>query len=306
MNAVVLICLAVTAAAVLLAAAFALYQRRKARRLLQTLHAMLDAATSGSFSEQRFDETMLSAVETRFSQYLASSLASAHNLAAEKKNIEQLISDISHQTKTPLANILLYTQLLAERDLPADSRPLVEALSGQTQKLDFLIAALVKLSRLESGTLALHPKAVEVQPVLTSLHTQFAAAAQAKSIVLTVEDSPGLAVFDEKWTAEALANLLDNAIKYTPPGGTVSVRTTPYDLFFRIDVCDSGIGISEEECAKIFSRFYRSPLVATQEGVGIGLYLARQILAGQGGYLKVSSTPEGGSVFSAFLPCPRP
>ena len=108
--------------------------------------------------------------------------------------------------------------------------------------------------------------------------------------------------FDPKWTGEAVCNLLDNAVKYTPAGGRVTVSVTPYELFCRIDVADTGPGLGEEEQAKVFQRFYRAPAARDREGVGIGLYLVRQIAAGQGGYVKVDSAPGRGSVFSLFLP----
>ena len=106
---------------------------------------------------------------------------------------------------------------------------------------------------------------------------------------------------DPKWTVEALGNLVDNAIKYTVDGG-VTISVTPYEMFVRIDVADTGIGIPEEEQGRIFTRFYRGDTNVQQEGVGIGLYLAREILHSEGGYLKVSSTAGQGSTFSMFLP----
>ena len=110
------------------------------------------------------------------------------------------------------------------------------------------------------------------------------------------------ALYDLRWTAEALGNLLDNAVKYTPPGGCIQVSATQYELFCRIDVRDNGIGIAEEEQAQIFGRFYRGRQVREQEGLGIGLYLAREIAQKQGGYLKLSSRPGQGSTFSLYLP----
>ncbi len=107
------------------------------------------------------------------------------------------------------------------------------------------------------------------------------------------------ACFDPKWTAEALCNLVDNAIKYTEQGGVI-LSVTPYELFLRVDVTDTGIGIPEDRQAQIFSRFYRGN--SDREGVGIGLYLAREILRSEGGYIKVSSEPGKGSVFALFLP----
>ena len=109
-------------------------------------------------------------------------------------------------------------------------------------------------------------------------------------------------MFDRKWTQEALANIVDNAIKYTAKGGKVSITSKEYELFARIDVSDTGIGIAEVEQAQIFGRFYRSQDAADEKGAGIGLYLAREILTKEGGYIKVSSRPGEGSCFSIFLP----
>ena len=146
------------------------------------------------------------------------------------------------------------------------------------------------------------PKRHGIQQLLDGAAAQAAPKAEAKGILLTVEPADLAARFDPKWTAEALYNLVDNAVKYTPAGGSVTLRATGYELFCRIDVTDTGPGIPETEQAKIFQRFYRSPSASEEEGVGIGLYLARQIAAGQGGYLKVTSRPGAGSTFSLFLP----
>lgn len=280
-----------------------LWSRYRQRRLLLRLQQMLDEAIAGTFTEHSFDETMLSALESRMADYLSASVTTAMQLQKEKDTIKELISDISHQTKTPIANILLYGQLLQEQPLPAESRQCVAALQGQADKLNFLIASLVKLSRLETGILTVQPSLQSLQPLLQEITQQYTAKAEAKGICLTVQDTDEQAVFDLKWTTEALGNVVDNAIKYTQPGGTVRITVTMYELFCRIDVADTGIGIAEEEQACIFSRFYRSPQVAQQDGVGIGLHLARQILSDQGGYIKVSSAPGKGSVFSLFLQC---
>lgn len=288
--------------AALACAGVILIERRKARALMERLDEMLDAAIDGTFSERAFDETLLSAVESRLNRYLMASAVSARNLSTEKAKIQTLLADISHQTKTPIANIRLYAQLLAEQELPPESRDCVAALDSQTEKLSFLITSLVKLSRLETGVFTLRPSPASLTPMLAAVADQFGPIAAEKGLTLTVEETDATAVFDGKWTAEAVGNLLDNAIKYTPAGGTVRVSATAYELFTRIDVADTGVGVAEGERAEIFSRFYRSPSAAAQEGVGIGLYLAREILAGQGGYIKVSGNPGGGSIFSVFLP----
>ena len=294
--------LALAVPALLAAIGIAVWTHLRARRMLDTLDKMLDEAIRGEFRESLYDESRLSALETRMAHYLSASAVSAKNLAEEKEKIKTLIGDISHQTKTPIANLLLYAQLLEEQDLPPESRDCAAALERQAEKLRFLIDALVKTSRLETGVLAMTPAVNPLRRVLESAAAQAAPRAEAKGVALTVESTDLTARFDPKWTAEALYNLADNAVKYTPAGGSVTLRARSYELFCRIDVADTGPGIPEAEQARIFQRFYRSPSVSGEEGVGIGLYLSRQIAAGQGGYLKVTSRPGEGSTFSLFLP----
>ena len=231
----------------LAAAAVVLWERRKTRKTMEEIERMLDAAMTGSFSETNFDESQLSALETKFAHYLSAAEASSQNIAQEKDKIKTLIADISHQTKTPIANLLLYSELLMEEALPASAK------------------------------------------------------ASEKGLSLQLQDTDSFAVFDFKWTAEALANIVDNALKYTEHG-TITISAVSYEMFARIDISDTGSGIPENEQAKIFARFYRSKSVQEQEGVGIGLYLARQILSGEGGYIKVTSALGKGSTFSVFLP----
>ena len=290
---------AVIAASVLLAAGFVLYDRHRTRRILENLNRMLDMAMRGNFTEDSFDESLLSALESKLAHYLAASTVSARNVQAEKDKLKALIGDISHQTKTPIANILLYTQLLMEQP---GNQACLDALDGQTKKLQSLIDALVKTSRLESGVIALHPAGGGLQAVIDAALSQIAPKAVAKKIQITLEPTEADAVFDPKWTEEALYNLLDNAVKYTPAGGMVRVTVTAYQLFSAIHVSDTGPGIPEEEQPRVFQRFYRGAEHAEEEGVGIGLYLVRRIAEGQGGYVKVSSQVGKGSTVSLYLP----
>jgi signal transduction histidine kinase len=278
-----------------------IWNTRRTKRTMDTIEKMLETAMHGTFSEETFDESRLSALETKFAHFLSASVVSAQAISAEKDKIKTLISDISHQTKTPIANLLLYSELLEEEPLSDSARSSVEAMHGQAEKLRFLIDALVKLSRLENGILTLAPKREPLGPMLQAVCGQFAPKAAQKGLTLNCIDTDMTATFDPKWTAEALENLVDNAIKYTEQG-TVTLSATAYEMFVRIDVADTGSGISEEEQVKIFSRFYRGERARNTEGVGIGLYLAREIVSGEGGYLKVSSSPGQGATFSLFLP----
>ena len=237
-------------------------------------------------------------------RYLSAGSTSLRQVNLEKDRLKTFIADISHQTKTPIANILLYAQLLKEvPELDQGTRQIVSQIETQTEKLSFLIDSLVKTSRLENGIIAVAPKQNSVGELLRQMDQEYASGAGQKGVTFQVDvPTDPVAYFDFKWTMEALANIVDNAIKYTLPGGLVTVSTREYEMFVCIDVADSGIGMTEEETAKIFTRFYRSPRVYEEKGVGIGLYLAREIVSKEGGYIKVSSEISKGCVFSVFLP----
>ena len=280
---------------------FSAYTYLRTSNILKSSDKMLDEAIDGSFSEKDFSESRLSKLEAKMRRYLAAGKTSRNKLAEEHNSIKSLVSDISHQTKTPISNIMLYTDLMAEKKLGAEAAELLDSIRTQADKLNFLIQALIKTSRLENGIVAVDPAENSVKSLLHSI--DFADMANEKGVTLELAEIPDItAVFDLKWTSEALANIIDNAIKYTSAGGKVTISATEYEVFARVNVTDSGIGISEEETAKIFTRFYRSPQVHDERGVGIGLYLAREILSREGGYIKVSSEKGKGSTFSIFLP----
>lgn len=300
----IIICLLALLAAVIAAC------RLREKKLLRRLQEMLEDAVAGTFSEGKLMDTGISELESAMWRFLNDSQLSYVQLAEQKQRIQSLISDISHQTVTPIANIKIYAELLGEQQekwkagdssVKEDIAEEIEAVIDQVDKLDFLIGSLVKLSRLENGILELEPKRCCIREVLSAINRQFQPKAQQKGITLVINDSGEEAEFDLKWTIEAVGNIVDNAIKYTPKGGTVSLHVVLYSMFLRLDVADTGIGIAEQEQASVFTRFYRSRKAAEQSGVGIGLYFAREVLRRERGYIKVSSEPDKGSVFSVFL-----
>ena len=284
---------------------FVFYKSVEVRKTMERMNQMITEAKEGRFREGVYDESMLSSLEARLADYLAASQTAEQKLLKEKEKVKELIADISHQTKTPIANILLYAQLLKEKELQEEALYCTEELNRQAEKLQFLLASLVKTSRLEAGVFVLHPKKNPVSSMLEEAVEQIMPKTKEKN--LTVEFAPRelYAVFDRKWTEEAVGNILDNAVKYTPAGGKISIDILDTELFVRIDISDTGIGIPEEDTAKIFQRFYRAKTVSDQEGVGIGLYLAREIITEEEGYIKVKSRAKEGSVFSVYLAAVR-
>ena len=272
------------------------------KKLLARLDKMLEDGINGTFSESDYDETQLSKLESKWLRYLTSSKLSAQKTEQEREKLQELVSDISHQTKTPLSNILLYTQLLQEQDIDEQSRQLVDEIRQQSEKLEFLIQSLVKTSRLETGTFQLAPLENNIDRVIESVIEQITPKADSKQIQIHYSPESYTAKFDIKWTQEALFNILDNAMKYSRRSSVIKITVDAYEMFACVSVADQGIGIPEEELPRIFGRFYRGQNVREQNGVGIGLYLCRQIIEGQGGYITAESTVDQGSVFKIFLP----
>ena len=285
-----------------------LYFRQRQKQVMDGLSDMVEAAINGTFSETTFDESRQSSLENRLAQYLTASELSVRNIDAEREKIKELIADISHQTRTPLSNILLYTELLAEEPLRESAQDSVNKLRQQSEKMQFLIDALVKLSRLETGVFVLYPKRQSLTKMVADCVESYREKANAKGLAITFaeqekvsKDTMVYAHFDPKWSMEALGNILDNAIKYTNTGG-ITIKLCSYELFACVEVTDTGIGIGEEEHAAVFKRFYRGKAVAEKSGVGIGLYLARYIMQQQGGYIRLSSAPGEGSTFGLYFP----
>ncbi len=293
----------IIAAAVIFAGAVAIviFNHLKLKKTFDSLENFLNQAIEGKFTAGCFDETRVSRLEAKLEEYLSSSSISAQNVKNEKDKLKELISDISHQTKTPIANLVLYSELLEGSELTDEQKSYVAAVRTQTEKLRFLIDSLVKLSRLESGIISLEKKETEMFPILQNVIEQVREKAAAKGLDLILKETSAVATIDSKWTQEAIFNIADNAVKYTDKG-SITISATEFDMFVRVDISDTGKGIPEEDLPKIFGRFYRGSSTKSEEGVGIGLHLAREIISGQGGYIKASSTPGKGSTFSVFLP----
>lgn len=221
----------------------------------------------------------------------------------DKQQIKSLISDISHQTRTPLANMKLYLEFLQEENLSEKGREFLMRLEEQADKLDFLLQSMVKMSRLENGMIQIRKEESRLQQTLTAAVSQIVPAAAKKELELHVVcDADFRMKYDRKWTEEAIFNVLDNAVKYTEPGGSIYVKVVSQEIFTKIGIQDTGKGILPERQAEIFTRFYREPEVHDISGVGIGLYLTRKILELQNGYIEVRSEKGKGSEFYMYLP----
>ena len=266
---------------------------------------MLDALMAGREPENYFPyEDFLSArVQGKLMQYCDMMKEEGLQNRRDKETIQELVSDISHQVKTPVANIKMFTGILKKHALSEEKREeFLSTLEGQINKLDFLMQSLIKMSRLETGTFVLHMKEAPLSETIARAMSGVWAAAERKHISLEVQCHEELtALHDPKWTAEAVGNLLDNAVKYTPDGGTVQVTVEPWQFYTKLTVSDTGIGIDESHYHDVFQRFFREEEAADKEGVGLGLYLANGIINKQKGYISVKSQKGKGTAFSVYL-----
>nr|WP_325230942.1 HAMP domain-containing sensor histidine kinase [uncultured Oscillibacter sp.] len=285
-----------------------LWKRRQERREVDFANSAcetLDALMNGRKPEnyRPYEDSQLSKVQGKLLQYHDRTQAGQRQSEADKQTIQELVSDISHQVKTPIANIRMFTDILGQQELPEEKRAeFFTTLTAQVQKLDFLMQSLIKMSRLETGTFALRLEDARLYDTIAQAVSGVLPAANRKHIQIDVDcDSHETVRHDPKWTAEALGNLLDNAVKYTPEGGRVHISVRPWQFYTRIDVTDTGIGIPEEHYNDVFKRFYRAPSSAAAEGMGLGLYLARGIITRQRGYITLKSEVGRGSAFSVFL-----
>lgn len=277
------------------------YARKKMEAIYQDLLQRLDRAIGGEIQNVVYDESMDMAVTERLNRIVQISGMNQGKAEKERDIIKSLISDISHQVRTPLTNIMLYAGLLQEQDLDSRTMSLVDKIGKQSEKLDFFMKELVRSSYAEQEMISIYPQIMSVEEILNTSCQIVELAALKKKITIVQDETDALCYADKKWTAEALGNVLDNAVKYSPENSQIKLEVIPYESFVCIQVQDQGIGIKEEEQGLVFERFYRSKSVSSEPGFGIGLYLVREVLSKQGGYVKLKSKTGIGSTFQLYL-----
>lgn len=301
MNGYILTVLITLGLSALLCAAVIKHYRRQTESTLDNLLQALDGAVGGVLPGTSYDESLDAAVRERLSRVVQISVMQRDSAKEERDVIKALISDISHQVRTPLTNIMLYTGLLREQSLGKDAAALADKIDRQTEKLDFFMKELVKSSYTEQAMISVCPQMIDVEEVIDTACQMTELAAMKKNIDMRVEKKETVCCADKKWTTEALGNVLENAVKYSPEHSVIRITTVLYESFVCIRVQDEGIGIGEEEQGRVFERFYRSDSVKGEPGFGIGLYLVRAVLSKQGGYARIKSRPGSGTTVELYL-----
>lgn len=306
-NAEAVVCGTIWAVLVLLCAVlFIALVRSKLVLFSDTFCGLLDDMLTGEIEPPQVveEESLFYKINHRLVRLYEVMRENRDSVAKERTDLQELISDISHQVKTPITNLKMVNATLLEQPMPEEKRQRFLLDSGtQLDKLDFLMQAMIKTSRLETGVISLEKKMQPIYDTLAAALGGILLNAEKKNIHVSVDCPEELKVsHDRKWTGEALFNILDNAVKYTPDGGSIHVFAESWEFYLKIDITDNGKGIPEKLQGTVFKRFYRENDVHDIEGIGIGLYLAREIITMQGGYIKVTSEVGKGSTFSVFLP----
>lgn len=248
-------------------------------------------------------DTLISKTHNKLKQLIEKLNIDRIKYLEEKESIKSLVSDISHQIKTPIANLMIYNQTLIERELGKEKqKEFLNNMKFQIQRLEWLMKALIKMSRLESGIITLKKEELRLEDTISEALSGIYIKASLKNIkVITNCDENIILNHDRKWLKEALFNVLENSVKYTEKNGNINISVLKGELFTEISIVDDGIGINEWEINNIFKRFYRASEVSKVEGIGIGLYIVREIVIKHEGYVKVKSKKGQGTNFKIYI-----
>ena len=276
------------------------YQKR---RMYQLIDQMLEQVLNREKIEiSDIQEGQLSALASKVIRVQEKLEYEVNQAQKEKEQVKCLISNMSHQLKTPLSNVVMYRDLL-ELEPEAEQRAnFLERMKIQLDKLDWILQSLFKMVKLEQGVIQFETEQSSLkETLLSALNSTYDKAEKKEICIITKPFKDCLLMHNRKWTAEVFSNILENAIKYSEKGSKIEIQVNSLELFTEIRFQDHGMGIKKEELTNIFQRFYRSKEVENKEGSGIGLYLSRMILEKEKGYMTVTSDYGKGSCFSVFL-----
>ena len=274
-----------------------LYKYIVLRSEMSELSDYIDKAFDGNLEITEFDEKELSKIKSKLIKFLYASQVKEAKINTEKSKTKDLIADISHQTKTPITNLSLYISLL--EDDPKDEY--IEIIKYELNKLEFLIQNLVKSSRLESDIISLQRHQANLKDIVEDVLREFKVILDEKCISINLKDEDLIFNLDERWLKEAIHNLVDNAIKYSPNGSTINISIYKSYLNYNLDIENECKDLSEETLPKIFERFYRGKNSVSKDGLGLGLFIAREIIEKHGGNIR-ASLDENRIKFSVDFP----
>ncbi len=276
-------------------------RRRRAAELEELAGLVRDVLDDREIEEKAAgEETLYGRIEHMLVRIQRMNRGRQEELTESRSRVQKLITEIAHQMRTPLANGGTYLELLegelSEREDPvADLVPMyLEALRSSQEKIRFLTEEFIRISRLENNIIRIRKEERDIAGTIGDALAQVRPMAEEKGVRISEHLPEGLSCpHDPGWFGEALWNVLDNAVKYSQEGGRIWVEASRGELYLTIRVADEGIGIDEGEEARVFQRFYRGRRTASYEGLGVGLYLSREITARHGGFMEIQRRDPG-------------
>lgn len=261
---------------------FLTFDDLKLRRELKDFSKFIDDIEGGNFDFSGFDEKEISKLKSKVLKFLRANAVRENRINDEKEKTNKLISDISHQTKTPIANLVLYNNLMKKEN----KLEYMEIMDEELRKLEFLIESLVKSSRLESNIINLCKREENFADLVAEVIDELKAFTDEKNLKINFYFEELRLNVDKRWMKEAIHNLIENAIKYTPENSEIDIKIYKSYLNYNLDIenyCDK---LNEDDSAKIFGRFYRGKNSIGKDGLGLGLFITREIIEKQGGTIK--------------------
>lgn len=302
-------------------------QKRKRQQELEYVVSMIDrigdtgdqgamgCGAGTHFSE--LEDTELSRIVHQLTKMQERINGQKEEIGRDRNEVRRLIAEIAHQLRTPLANVETYLELLRGAEDEAERQVYMDAIEESEAKIHFLVESFIKMARLESRVIQIRKESMDLKKTIEMAVSRAERQAKEKGISLELlsishdESRAGCSAqddnwihsvsHDESWLGEAIYNLLDNAVKYSPENSCVEICAEKSGMSVRIQVRDYGMGIEAGEETEIFKRFYRGKNVTVQEGYGLGLYLTREIVTRHDGFVRVKRM-EKGSIFEICLP----
>jgi signal transduction histidine kinase len=224
-------------------------------------------------------------------------------LHRDKAFLKDTVADISHQLKTPLSSLIIYVDLLREGNVNTDdTAEFLETCRRELDRMEWLTLTLLKIARLEAGALEMNLKQTSLIDTVRKGVDSVRRLAENHKITLLIEEPINQVRLphDSQWMAEAIANLVKNAVEHSPAESTVKISWEQTPVFIRVHIKDYGSGIEERHLPHIFKKFYRSS--PNGSGAGLGLPLAKSVVERHGGILSAAKHAEGGTIFTVTLP----
>ena len=274
------------------------YRYRKLQKMSNDLDNLLINGTPLPIEE--YEEGELSILANQIQKITLRLTEAAETVKADKVYLADSLADISHQLRTPLTAMNLTATMLRSKELLPERRiGLVRELQGLLTRTDWLVESLLKLSKLDAGTVTLAKDAVSVKSLIDRASEPLGIPMDLRNQRLTVQCADESFTGDLIWTAEALGNILKNCMEHTPDGGTITVTAEETALFTQITVEDTGPGFSEKDIPHLFERFYKGSN-ASESSYGIGLALARTVISAQNGTVQAINGSNGAKFVIKF------